>query len=162
MTCKKCAYEFCWYCLQAFQNHDRSTCDIIIIVKVVLCLCLLGQVLYLMDLWWVFKEVLGWICTNLVRAVIYDGGVVILYIAGDNVVRRYRNVMNRYGGWNMVVQECWMGALAVMLLLSLFAYLVMSFDLVYSCLRTFGTELAFAAGFFGYFEFLENYIRITY
>jgi len=161
MTCKKCSHEFCWHCMQPYFSHKNDFCAASIASRTLIILIFMIHVLALTGVGIIIKDWFVQAFWLLIKIMFFDAAGFLNFLAMDNLRHRYFTVYARYDWKYKMKYSILPFFMAVSLLSGYIAYLIY-FDVFASCLTAYGLQ-AFGAMCVGaYFEFFENWFRLTY
>ena len=162
MSCKKCAHEFCWYCMQNYHGHKNYLCAINIIVKLAILGFFLFNFLLLINLFWTITNWMTAVVWFLIQSAIYDLFIVILAMACGIVRENYHYMhvypSKSYGYRKKVIALIFGIALAI----SFYIYFLYWLEVLSNAIHIYLIELACAGCVKCYFEKLDNWIKKTF
>jgi Nucleoside permease len=90
MSCKKCNFQFCWYCGQDWKKHEAKHCGINLLVKLVIVFSPIFNILYYFGVVTYFLYFLGWLIRGVLKAALLDGYLyLVVFVIFD---KRYHLV----------------------------------------------------------------------
>ena len=94
MTCKKCEYQFCWYCKQKYEGHKLNVCMMNMLVKFFLLMVLTFWVLGSFGLHRVVWEGLICFCCFALKYMIFYNIVLMMFLLYAIYVYQYISLRN--------------------------------------------------------------------
>ena len=126
MICKRCGFDFCWYCSQENQTHKNKLCWINLTVKFLFCLVFAIQIIYLSR---IFDFMLAFsmkIFNGVLEAFFLDSFLYIIYLFFPyGMIGRIQS------------SEKKIRTRMTLAIIAAFFFLVYSLDAVYSIFRIF-------------------------
>ena len=94
MTCKKCGFQFCWYCKQKYEGHKLNVCMMNMLVKLFILLILVFWVLGSFGLHRVVWETLIACCCFALKFMIFYNIVLMMFLLYAIYVYQYFQLRN--------------------------------------------------------------------
>ena len=95
MTCRKCNYEFCWFCVHPWRNHKPELCSTTILSKTMIYGFMVFGLLMLTGLIYPLRAMIWGLVKFLVKILVYDSCIWGIAITGYELQKRCRMRKNR-------------------------------------------------------------------
>lgn len=157
MTCKKCGYEFCWYCLHKHKGHMPQVCFATVFAKVVVLLMIVFNILVLTGVKDIIQRGIFNLFSLLIKVAFYDLGIVLSGVLA-NLIRNAN--MNRFNPTHKIQVACF--SLLLAMLAGVYTCGIWYFELFYHALYCILGQFLIVIFIIMHENFFANWLRKAY